>query len=536
MPSKLALTNAFAAILAVASVLALSMVGIPGMRAQAATLAARGSAAAITAPFPTVPDVSRPTIRGTATGVSQVIVVVTPFGTSTPILDQETVSVVSGQWSAKPKKALPDGRYGIWVYMNVLPIRYSTRLALSTMYVQAPATQLALSFAGPEETVYNWSTDHCASVDGTAPVYGDYTDEQPAAYRLADGSVGLLIGNRMNIVMRGPTLNTVKHVCTQLLAGGHDPDPAHFADNEWLEAVAPIQKNNKSTGQFVAYIHDEYHGDMHASSSASDFPVSMYPSVNINNCKQGAKAADSNCIYEVVSLAYSSDGGKTFTRYASPSNLLVAPPMQFSDTITQEGTADPKLIKDPHNGHMYMFVTRLIKQGTTSYAGQCLLMNSNGDGLHWQMWNGSGFSAITPDPYSVSSTTALTDCTPITNATFRSIKYIKDLNTFIALGRVGDNVGYWLSPDLIHWGPPTPTNMTLDDRLAWQPGDPAPTNYYSLLDPTSNSPQFDTINSTTAYLYFVRWDIVQKNGTTVLAKTMRDVIRVPITLKPPASS
>ena len=69
-------------------------------------------------------------------------------------------------------------------------------------------------------------------------------------------------------------------------------------------------------------------------------------------------------------------------------------------------------------------------------------------------------------------------------------------------GHLVDGVFYSTSPDLIHW---SPRHLLWQQQVFnnWQPGDPNPIGYVSLIDPTSHSRNFETVGPQ-PYLYFVR--------------------------------
>ena len=87
-----------------------------------------------------------------------------------------------------------------------------------------PLVVRRLVVTGPEEIVFDWTTDRCE--DEHIP------DIAPRAFRDADGLVQLNIGHYVNYRMTGPDLDTLASDCTApVMETAFDPDPSQFNDS-----------------------------------------------------------------------------------------------------------------------------------------------------------------------------------------------------------------------------------------------------------------------------------------------------------------
>jgi hypothetical protein len=155
-------------------------------------------------------------------------------------------------------------------------------------------------------------------------------------------------------------------------------------------------------------------------------------------------------------------------------------------------------------------------------AGQCLLRASPDQPLRWLAWDGSAFAQDIGSPYGARSRS---DCTQVLVGNVMSLKYIPRLSSFVALMLTRDGVEYATSPDLLHWSGWNllTTFVSLADFKRGHSKSSLPEWYFSLLDPTSKSPNFDTLEER-PYLYFVRFHV--ENGK--LQNRKRDLMRMPL--------
>jgi len=100
---------------------------------------------------------------------------------------------------------------------------------------------------GPEEIVFDWTTDRCDMLD--------IPDLPARAFRDADGKVQLIATHHTNRRMIGDTLDSVKRDCNIIMNSHKDTDPSKFNYSEWLSAVYTLDGNTIYT-----LVHNEYQG------------------------------------------------------------------------------------------------------------------------------------------------------------------------------------------------------------------------------------------------------------------------------------
>lgn len=218
---------------------------------------------------------------------------------------------------------------------------------------------------GPEEVVFDWSSDRCT---------GDDLPDLPArAFRDADGMVHLISTHYTAYASIGPDLDTVERECTPIFTSAFDNDPARFADYEWLAATWT------DDGTTVhARVHDEYHGW-----ERGDCP----PGENFD------------CWYNVITQVVSTDGGRTFTHAAAPPEHLVAAlPHPYAPNTAAVGLFSPSNIVRGPDGAWYA----LAKVGAHLTGAQtvCLMRTTDiADPGAWRFWDRTAFAGVFADPY-----------------------------------------------------------------------------------------------------------------------------------------
>lgn len=374
--------------------------------------------------------------------------------------------------------------------------------------------ELELVVNGPEEMVFDWTTDRCE--DENIP------DIAPRAFRDADGMVSLLVGADVTYRMVGPDLNNLQSDCSgPIFTSDTDPDPAMFNEGEWLGSVYT------EDGQTIyAIVHNEYRGHLR-----SDVVPGLCPS--------GDYLA---CLDTSLTLAISTDGGASFHDAGEPPDHLIATlPYQYEDESIPTGLRQPSnIIKGP-DGYYYVFsnIADYPRQGTPrEYQRACVMRTDNlADPKSWRYWDGGGFNGVFLNPY-VDEVDAdklvclgvdLQDLAPglVEGITYNTVleKYIiVGISDDVALREPYFGVYYSVSDDLIDWSPRrlllvVPVNASVADN----------TNdlyyaYPTLMDPDSTSLTFDTSDDT-MYLYIAR---LNAGGNSL----DRDIVRYPVAVAP----
>jgi hypothetical protein len=356
-----------------------------------------------------------------------------------------------------------------------------------------------LTVAGPEEIVVAAETMACR---GKRRPGIDVTDIPPTAYRRDDGTVVMIAGNRNNFHFEGPDLDRVRRAsCTSLLEPVNDPDPGRFRSHEWLAAL-----HSRDGRRVLGFVHHEYHGHEHG-----------HPGCVFTNRQ------DYPCWYGSVTLVTSEDGGRTFSRPPPAENVLLSLPRPFREGAKRSGVVLPKVVGNPKDGKVYVFGT-FVDRNRRGRGGQCLLRGSGESVGDWERWDGERFQRFDSNPYGCSGacTGRLDPCVTVIPGNIFSVRYIPAHDRFVALGMSREGVVYRLSPDLVRWSEERSLWETTINAN-WRSGDPSPGWYFSLLDPTSSSRNFDTLEER-PYLYFVRFRVANDR----IVNARRDVVRVPL--------
>src|SRR6266508_4426288 len=127
--------------------------------------------------------------------------------------------------------------------MTLTAIKERRRLAITILWLiiilaglviiprwrAAERSSIDVKIIGPEEVVFDWSKDACES--------NDFPDVPEMAFRDVSGRVQLIASHYISRRMIGPDLNHLTHDCAVLMRSDYDPDPARFADREWIHSV-----------------------------------------------------------------------------------------------------------------------------------------------------------------------------------------------------------------------------------------------------------------------------------------------------------
>ena len=386
----------------------------------------------------------------------------------------------------------------------------STTSAPATTTTTEPPPELVpvITVTGPEEVVWDWTTDRCE--DEHIP------DIAARAFRDADGQVQLIIGHYVNYRSIGPDLESVATDCTgPMLVSDYDPDPSQFNDSEWIGSPFTLD------GETVyAVIHNEYRGDTHNASRPGQCP----------------SQERLTCLDTSLTMAISTDGGDTYTDILSPPNHLIATlPYTFDDEGVPSGLRQPSNIITGPNGLYYVFSN--ISDYPTEDQWVCAMRTSNlSDPASWRFWDGDSFTGQFVNPYTTEVDATTEKCAPLDDADLsggvqETVVFDEVLGKYVMMGitfhpstpqpRWG--VYYSLSDDLIDW---TQRELLLELITTPNVADPLSDLYYaypSVIDPDSTSMSFETTDGR-AYLYLTRFNA---GGLSL----DRDLVRWPIKLE-----
>jgi hypothetical protein len=358
-------------------------------------------------------------------------------------------------------------------------------------HAQRAASEHSIAFAGPEELIMSHKDMTCGPRGGIT----DRTDQPITAFRRKDGSVIVLAGNLFNYFLEGQSVEGARRKsCANLIPPVTDPDPSNFVARRWLFAIHGVDYDH-----VFGFVHNEFHG--------GDFVA--------DGCRKSSQRAF-ECWYASTTLLVSRDGGFTFQIPASPDNVVASPPFKFEVGKQRRAASTPKVVGNPKDGLVYVMITYVDRSRDISQY-QCLLRGSGKTLGDWRAWDGHGFNLDMRSPYVVGRGP---DCVSVLPYGVSSVRFVQALNKFVAIGLRGPRLIYAFSDDLITWsGPKVLTEVTR--KQTRRQGDPPARDYFSLLDPTSSSINFDTLERT-PYIYFVQYTEDHRK---------RDVYRVPIVIK-----
>ncbi len=399
-----------------------------------------------------------------------------------------------------------------------------------------------LTFApGAEETVFDWSLETC----GTSLDPPDLPDVNARVLRNAQNELILYSGNEGgNFFMQGNNFNDLQRVCSPKPLDSIDsPVASTFTNDEWIWAV------HTEDGQNVyALIHDEFHDP------------ALPPGTPCN----GKKDPSNPCRYTGLTLAKSTDGGKTFTHPAGPiQNYYVTAPNLTWDPFSvpknpgpgydppNYGPNAPTLIKRQEGGVDYYYAFFHSIQGplpTNANTGICIMRTTDlSDPASWRAWDGDGFDLAMLNPYTAPNLN-YPQCAFIGKTGLGvmsgGVTYNTLVQKYIMVGAMAiqdpdDNniikCGAWysLSKDLIRWDR---ARLIKEVDLWGNNNCPAASwdgteAYHVLIDHNElvqdDFPGFKKYNfyvtTATPHLYFMRY-VNANNGVD------RDLVRVPVTI------
>jgi hypothetical protein len=366
----------------------------------------------------------------------------------------------------------------------------------------SPSRLAAVSIAGPEQTVFRWRKQACSPLD--------IPDLPARALRGAGGRAQLFSAHFVNRRFVGAGLGRLSHPCRVVMSSERNPDPGKFAGWEWI--AAPFSPDGR---RVYALVHDEFHGN--------EVP---------GQCTSGDHL---KCWYNGITLAVSSDGGRTFHHAAPPPRHLIASiPYRYTPDGGPIGLFAPSnIVLNPDDGYYYAFVRAEAHQDQQQ--GACLMRTKTlADPGTWRAWDGSGFSVRFVNPYSSARVNPAEHvCAPVDvndiGGMTESLTYNTYYGKWLLVGSSQDQVKgqnvsgiyYALSDDLIHW---SHRKLIHEVEFVWtyQCGDSSPIAYPSVIDRHSKTRNFAT-SGRRVDLYFTRLHYVacQQN-------LHRDLVRVPI--------
>lgn len=356
-----------------------------------------------------------------------------------------------------------------------------------------------VALVSDEQTVFDYTEDACSPID--------IPDAPARAFRDANEQVRLIASHYVTRAMVGPSLDAVRHDCRRVMVSDLDGDPARFDDREWI--TAPYTRDGRTVH---ALVHNEYQGHKHPGKCPSEDYL--------------------NCWYNSITLARSTDGGRTFTHAAPPRHLVASVPYRYEPDAGPFGLFQPSnIVRGAEDGLYYALIH--AEAFGAQRGGTCVMRTARLDRPgSWRAWDGSGYNVRFADPYRSRGEGGHL-CAPVSFPEIvgmtQSLTYNTYLDKYVLVAPAGARLPgkrgvvwgfyYSTSDDLIDW---TPRQLIRETVLTnqYQCGDPNPVAYPSLLDPDSPSRNFETTGRR-PWLYFTRFHY--KRCRNILN---RDLVRV----------
>jgi len=369
-----------------------------------------------------------------------------------------------------------------------------------------PFPDPVIKIVGPEEIVYDWTTDRCK--------FENIPDLAARAFRDASGQIQLLINHVSTYRMIGPDLNNLTMDCTgPVNHSAKSGDPALFSDNEW--PASPYTEDGQT---IYTLVHNEYQGHTHP-----------------GQCPQNDYFP---CWLNTITLSVSTDAGQSYQHVAAPPGHYVAGlPYVYEAGAGPEGTRAPSNIIKGQDGYYYNYFNVTGHRSDEQWV--CAMRTDDlTDPASWRFWDGSGFEGRFINPYVETPDNPLDhQCAPLDQNDIghdlaNSVNYSTYMDRYVLIGISADQIDgreiwgfyYSFSDDLVDW---SRRKLLIEIELPWtveDAGKDVSHLYPSLLDPNSASLSFETVGET-AYLYFTRNNL----GHSSLD---RDLVRLPVQFFP----
>jgi hypothetical protein len=407
----------------------------------------------------------------------------------------------------------------------------------------AATTISGIATVGAAESVFDWETQHCATGRPLAPCHPapchaipyrrDVPDAPAMAWRDPVSNLTYVApgDSRGTWPSVGRGLDAVAHDCNVMIFNysgptGYMQSPRMFSSHEWLYApwvVPPASLGENAT--LYMLVHNEFHGWEHAPELC-----------NATSMVKG------RCWYNSVSLSVSRDGGRHIEHVAPPPlHLVAAATTPYVPNRGAYGVFSPSQIV-PYKGWLYSFPLFSTQAGRSGVTVMRIEEKDLRDPTKWRFWTGGDESSFTGrfvDPYTRQggATPSALVFGPPPNASQPKQptpsqpvpRYMPAQGIFVMTGYanmpsghgIGGHFGYATAK--LPWGPWSAMRPIAGVDVNPTKDSGAPRGLYpSLLDPSSPSLSYATIEGDTAYLYWVQG----RNKTVVHAPDMaRDLWR-----------
>ena len=266
----------------------------------------------------------------------------------------------------------------------------------------------------------------------------DVPDIPLRVFSPAAGDVRAIVGSTSYHRMSGSSLFALTRDCATSWNMTGDPNPAHFAGDEFLDSSVWLPNNT-----VYALIHTEYPGNVYHNCSGPAYP---------------------RCWTVSIGLGVSRDGGATWQHARPPpAHLVAAVPYGYNQTQLAYGWGDPSniLLKD---GFYYAAVWNRNQVGLQP-PGVCVMRTADvTDPAAWRAWDGRAFTVQFASPYTLPPGTEGDHVCAVTNLPLGcpvgGWAWSAAQRLFVAALdcslQAGAQFYYATSADLITWSAPAP--------------------------------------------------------------------------------
>lgn len=253
----------------------------------------------------------------------------------------------------------------------------------------------------------------------------------------APGDVRAIVGSTNYHQMHGSSIFNLIRECAYAWNETGDPNPSHFAGDEFLDSPWFFSANNT----VYTLIHTEYPGNVYHNCSGPAYP---------------------HCWTVTIGLGVSRDGGASWQHaLPPPAHLVAAVPYGYNESQLAYGWGDPSNIVFFEN-HFYAAIFNRNQVGLQA-PGVCMMRTSDvTDPRAWRGWGGADYTVPFVSPYDMPPGTEGEHVCTVTNLPLGcpvgGMAWSDALQLFVAAMdcslQKGAHFYYATSADLITWSAP----------------------------------------------------------------------------------
>ena len=289
--------------------------------------------------------------------------------------------------------------------------------------------------------------------------------------------------------MSGASIVALRRSCAIAYNSTDDPNPAHFAGDEFLDAAWAFAGNDT----VVSLVHTEYPGNVYHNCSGPAYP---------------------HCWTVTLGLAVSHDRGLSWQHARPPpAHLVAAVPYGYNQSQLASGWGDPSNMVQGPDGDGYWYVAMWNRNQVGLQPPGICIMRSNSllDPAAWRGWGGRAFDVPFASPYTLPpGQEARHVCTPVNlpapQCAAMGLTRAEKYGVYIVtMDCQTDSFMYATSRDLVHWSDAAPFYAAKDLPPGVQ-REVTRMTYPTLMDPAAparGDNNFATVGGDTAQLFWV---------------------------------